>query len=120
MNKGIAAWFIVLCSFILIIAACTNNNVSNTEPEKDSPPTPTEETVIKDNVPDTPDGSTDVIPVKFTFYGNYDWMSSGTFGDTPSTKWIVENKKVEIEPINSGGAAAAKLNTMIASNTLQI
>src|SRR5690554_6750415 len=93
MNRLMIMVIMILCCWLLVVS-CSNN--------KDS---------IEEN-------HTDVKAVTFTFYGNYDWMSNGTFGETPSTQWIVDHKKVKIEPINSGGAAAAKLNTMIASNTL--
>ncbi|CAM3477663.1 extracellular solute-binding protein [Marinicrinis lubricantis] len=57
-------------------------------------------------------------PVEFSFYGNYDWYTMPEWGGDKATAWIKENMKVNIEAINSGGNAAQKLNTMIASNEL--
>ncbi|GAA0336795.1 hypothetical protein GCM10008967_28880 [Bacillus carboniphilus] len=57
-------------------------------------------------------------PLEFSFYGHYDWMVSDPWAENEATKWIKENKLVTIEPIQSGGAAAQKLNTMIASKEL--
>jgi len=57
-------------------------------------------------------------PVKFTFYGNYDWYTMYPWGQDAATKWIQDNKKVMVEAIESGGAALQKFNTMIASNQL--
>jgi putative aldouronate transport system substrate-binding protein len=57
-------------------------------------------------------------PLEISFYGNYDWYTMPSWGEDISTKWIKDNKKVDIKPIQSGGAAATKLNTMIATNEL--
>jgi putative aldouronate transport system substrate-binding protein len=57
-------------------------------------------------------------PLEFTFYGNYDWYTMPNWGDDLATKWIKENKKVNVIPVQSGGDAKTKYNTMIASNEL--
>lgn len=57
-------------------------------------------------------------PVDFTFYGHYDWYTMPTWGGDVASKWIQDNKKVNVTAINSGGNAAQKLNTMIASKDL--
>jgi putative aldouronate transport system substrate-binding protein len=57
-------------------------------------------------------------PLEISFYGNYDWYTMPPWGEDISTKWIKENKKVDVKAIHSGGAAATKLNTMIATNEL--
>ncbi|MCE5170508.1 extracellular solute-binding protein [Paenibacillus profundus] len=56
--------------------------------------------------------------IAFSFYGNYDWYTMPPWGKDLATKWIRENKKVEITAISSGGNAKQKLNTMIASDEL--
>ncbi|WP_337100188.1 extracellular solute-binding protein [Paenibacillus sp. YIM B09110] len=57
-------------------------------------------------------------PFTFTYYVNYDWWTTEPWGANPNSKWVQENKKVTVEPIQSGGAAAQKLSTMIASKEL--
>jgi len=57
-------------------------------------------------------------PLRFTFYGHYDWYTMPNWGEDLATKWIQENKKVTVEPISSGGNAKQKLNTMIVSGEL--
>jgi putative aldouronate transport system substrate-binding protein len=57
-------------------------------------------------------------PLEYTMYGNYDWYTMPQWGDDLATKWIQENKKVNVVPVNSGGNAKQKLNTMIASGEL--
>ncbi|CAM4338576.1 extracellular solute-binding protein [Paenibacillus tarimensis] len=57
-------------------------------------------------------------PLDFSFYGHYDWYTMPPWGEDASTKWIKENKQVNIKAIHSGGSAAQKLNTMIATNDL--
>jgi putative aldouronate transport system substrate-binding protein len=57
-------------------------------------------------------------PLEFTLYGNYDWYTMPTWGDDLATKWIKENKKVNVIAVQSGGDAKTKYTTMIASNEL--
>jgi len=63
-------------------------------------------------------GKEEEKPYTFSFYVNYDWAVTEPWGQDPVTKWLIENKKIKIEPVQSGGAAEAKLNTMIASKSL--
>lgn len=57
-------------------------------------------------------------PLTFSFYGNYDWWTTEPWGVNPNSKWVLDNLKVTVDPIQSGGAAAQKLSTMIASKEL--
>ncbi|GGF62148.1 ABC transporter substrate-binding protein [Paenibacillus albidus] len=57
-------------------------------------------------------------PLEFSFYGHYDWYTMPNWGEDLSSKWIKENKKVNIVPISSGGNAKQKLSTMIVSGEL--
>lgn len=57
-------------------------------------------------------------PVDFSFYGHYDWYTMKPWGGDITTKWIQDNKKVNIEAVQSGGNADQKFNTMVASKDL--
>lgn len=57
-------------------------------------------------------------PLEIELYGHYDWFSMPAWGGDPATKWILDNMKVTIKPILSGGKANQKLNTLIAGGTL--
>jgi putative aldouronate transport system substrate-binding protein len=57
-------------------------------------------------------------PTNFTYYVNYDWWTTEPWGASPNSKWVQDNLKVTVEPIQSGGAASQKLSTMIASQKL--
>lgn len=57
-------------------------------------------------------------PVNFSFYANYDWYVTDPWGVDPSTQWVKDNLKVNVTPVQSGGAAQQKLNTMIVSDSL--
>ncbi|MFF2885448.1 extracellular solute-binding protein [Paenibacillus sp. NPDC057967] len=57
-------------------------------------------------------------PFNFTYYVNYDWWTTEPWGASPNSKWVQDNLHVTVEPIQSGGAAAQKLSTMIASKEL--
>ncbi|MFB9827587.1 ABC transporter substrate-binding protein, partial [Lederbergia wuyishanensis] len=50
--------------------------------------------------------------LEYTMYGHYDWYTMPPWGEDVATKWIKENKKVNVKPISSGGNAAQKFNTM--------
>ncbi|MCM3271816.1 extracellular solute-binding protein [Paenibacillus elgii] len=56
--------------------------------------------------------------LEFSFYGHYDWYTMPPWGADPATKWIKDNKKINVVPISSGGNAKQKMNTMIASGNL--
>jgi len=57
-------------------------------------------------------------PLSFSFYLNYDWAVTDPWADNPATKWILDNKKVTVVPVQSGGAAQQKFSTMQASGDL--
>lgn len=57
-------------------------------------------------------------PLDFTLYGHYDWYTMPEWGGDITSTWIKDNKKVNVTPIHSGGAAPEKLNTMIATGEL--
>ncbi|RIX60571.1 extracellular solute-binding protein [Paenibacillus nanensis] len=57
-------------------------------------------------------------PFTFTYYVNYDWWTTEPWGASPNSKWVQDNLHITVEPIQSGGAAAQKLSTMIASKEL--
>jgi len=56
--------------------------------------------------------------LEYTMYGHYDWYTMPTWGEDAASKWIKENKKVNVKGVSSGGNAAQKFNTMIVSNEL--
>lgn len=57
-------------------------------------------------------------PLELSFYGHYDWYTMPPWGEDAASKWIKENKKVNVTAVHSGGSAAQKLNTMLASKEL--
>lgn len=58
-------------------------------------------------------------PLKFSLYMNYDYMAAKPWAQgSPIEEWIRDNKKVEIEYMDPGGAASQRMVTMIASNSL--
>ncbi|MFC0216588.1 extracellular solute-binding protein [Paenibacillus chartarius] len=59
-----------------------------------------------------------VKPVDFSLFVNYDWYTSPNWLERPQGKWITDNLKVTIDPVQSNGAAAQKLNAMIVANKL--
>lgn len=59
-----------------------------------------------------------VKPVRFTVFVNYDWYTAPTWEGRPHSRWISDNLKVTLTPVQSSGAAAQKLNAMIVSDQL--
>ncbi len=100
---------LLLISVLILLTACNRGDEPNASPSNDG--------ANPDNAAVADDGS-GIKPVTFNFYGHYDWLTTAPWGDNEATKWIQENRKVTVEPIQSGGASAEKLNTMIVSNNL--
>ncbi|MCG7406218.1 extracellular solute-binding protein [Paenibacillus sp. ACRRX] len=57
-------------------------------------------------------------PLEVSFYGNYGWYQMPKWGKDTATKWILDNKKLNVTAVSSGGNNAQKLQTMIAGNEL--
>jgi putative aldouronate transport system substrate-binding protein len=103
-----------------LLAACSgNNNEGANAPAETAAPT-AQNTETASPSPETAAGglAASVKPVNFTTFVNYDWYTAPTWAQTPQGKWITENLKVTLEPVQSNGAAAQKLNAMIVSNQL--
>jgi len=47
--------------------------------------------------------------LEFSYYHHYSWYTMPNWGEDPASKWILENKKVKINAISSGGDAEAKM-----------
>lgn len=99
---------------VLLLAGCSGSPAGTDNPgaKPEDPPKGTEAPKTEDKY---------VLgenPLEFTFYGHYDWYTMPPWGEDISTKWIKENKKVNVVPVHSGGNAAQKFNTMIASTKL--
>ncbi len=93
MKKFVVSLFILSLAFVLL--ACTDEKATTKE--------------------DVVFGEDDLT---FSFYGHYDWMTTDPWAENEATKWIKENLKVTVKPIQSGGKAVQKLNSMIASTNL--
>lgn len=111
--------FMLLLLTSLFITACSGTNEGNNKPSPSADPSP-EATASAEP---TTDPASAVFqlgsePLEFSFYGNYDWMVTEPWGVDPSSQWVKDNFKINVTPIQSGGAAQQKLNTMIVSDTL--
>lgn len=114
VNKAFLSTLSVTVVTALALAGCSGSNNANNEPPAN-----------KGNNGGN-EGSEQVSevyelgkePLEFSFYGHYDWYTMPVWGEDLATKWIKENKKVNVVPISSGGAAKNKLSTMIVSKEL--
>ncbi|MDR6879465.1 extracellular solute-binding protein [Bacillus sp. 3255] len=57
-------------------------------------------------------------PLAYSFYSNYDFASPIGYGNDVTTKWLKENKKLNLIEIGSNGNAKQKFGAMVASNDL--
>ncbi|MGE7052209.1 extracellular solute-binding protein, partial [Paenibacillus glucanolyticus] len=116
MKKGEKKLLSALSVTLVIVMAlmgCSGSGGNTASPKSDSPSSQNNET------PST--GDAFVLgekPLEFSFYGYYDWYTMPDWGADLATKWIQENKKVNVVPVSSGGVAKNKLSTMIVSGEL--
>lgn len=109
MRKRIRWVSLLFVSVLVFLTACGGGDKPDASQENNGGTTDTEAV--------TDDGS-GIKPVTFSFYGHYDWLTTAPWAENEATKWIQENRKVTVEPVQSGGAATEKFNTMIVSNNL--
>lgn len=112
-----AAGYVVL-AVAMLLAGCTGNSGEGNQGTEAPSAGPSEASGPSET---NSSGESFVLgsePIEFSFYGHYDWYSMPEWGGDEASKWIKDNMKVNITAINSGGNAAQKLNTMIASGTL--
>ncbi|BBI31410.1 extracellular solute-binding protein [Cohnella abietis] len=122
-KKSASFLLISLLSIGLLLSACSSKNENSSPspsqsasaPNASSPESTPEETSSPEVAGDV---QAKVKPVKFSLFVNYDWYTAPTWEERPQAKWITDNLKVTLEPVQSNGAAAQKLNAMIVSNGL--
>ncbi|MCD1261316.1 extracellular solute-binding protein [Paenibacillus athensensis] len=105
-----------LLSAGLTLSACSSDTASPAPSASPAATTAAETTAPSANP--NADAQSKVKPIEFSMYVNYDWVTFHKWDDLPHTKWITENLKVKVDPIEPNGAAAQKLNSMIVSNEL--
>jgi putative aldouronate transport system substrate-binding protein len=127
-KKSASLLIVSLLSIGLLLSACSSNtnNTNDSSPASSQPASATTESspeaAATESASISPevngDTQTKVKPVEFSLFVNYDWYTAPTWIERPQAKWITDNLKVTLNPIQSNGAAAQKLNTMIVSNEL--
>lgn len=111
-KKTLTSTMAALLAGAMLLAGCSGGTSGKTttetpkEPEKAETPKTESKYVVGEN------------PLDFSFYGHYDWYTMPPWGGDDASKFIKETMKVNVTPVHSGGNAAQKFNTMIASNAL--
>ncbi|MFC4102628.1 extracellular solute-binding protein [Paenibacillus xanthanilyticus] len=116
MKSSLLAAMSVMLVLVVALTACTGSNGGNAPKDEGE----------KTNEASSNQGETSTSgvyelgkePLEFSFYGHYDWYTMPEWGADQATKWIKDNKKVNVVPVSSGGAAKNKLSTMIVSGEL--
>ncbi|RAW09537.1 ABC transporter substrate-binding protein [Paenibacillus taichungensis] len=104
-KKNLLSGLSVTLIIVMALMGCSGSGGNTASQEKDYPVS----------------GDTFVLgekPLEFSFYGHYDWYTMPDWGKDAATKWIKENKKIDVVPISSGGVAKNKLSTMIVAGEL--
>lgn len=110
-KKTLTSTMAALLAGAMMLAGCSGGTggktTGGTEPSKEADTSKTESKyVVGEN------------PLEFSLYGHYDWYTMPQWGGDEASKYIKEDMKVNVTPVHSGGNAAQKFNTMIASNSL--
>lgn len=104
-------------SLMIGLTGCTGGNNSPSNPANSA----NNANTANSKSPDAAEGGGYVLgeqPLEFSFYGHYDWYTMPNWGEDLSSKWIKDNKQVNVVPVSSGGNAKQKLSTMIVSGEL--
>lgn len=104
-------------SAALMISGCTGGGEGQSPSTNESANTK-EQMKISEAVSPNADPRSKIRPVSFTQFVNYDWYTAPTWEERPHGKWITDELGVVMEPIQSNGAAATKLNSMIVAKKL--
>lgn len=115
-RRSLIVTLVFLCTTAIVMTGCSNSNDGKTS--ESSTPKTEEKTDNKEGAAGSDKFELGSSQVDFTFYGHYDWYTMPAWGGDEASKWIKDNEKVNVTAINSGGNAAQKLNTMIASKEL--
>lgn len=112
---------VMMIALTMMLTACSGGNGGTPNKPANTPantPSSTNQPEEKgsETTDNTPKGK--VKPVTFTQYVNYDWFTALSWLERPQGKWITDNLGVTVEPVQSNGAAATKLNSMIVSKSL--
>ncbi|MCU6710737.1 extracellular solute-binding protein [Paenibacillus sp. J5C_2022] len=105
-------WFSILMVLMMgvgLVSGCGNSE-SNSK-NKETPP------VSSPEKEDSQSNETEEKELSFTFFMNRD-VADPPWGEDSTSKWIQENKKVNIDYIPSNGNAKQKLNTLIVGEDL--
>lgn len=80
-------------SLLLLLTACSGGGNSGASQNTNGEPS---------NSGTVADDGSGIKPVTFSFYGNYDWLTTAPWAENEATRWIQENRKVTVEPVQSG------------------
>jgi len=125
LRKKSFHWLLIMTvGATMALSACSD---SKDEPKKEQQPAAQTETAAEGSgdttkedaaEPVSEDVKAKVKPVTFSNFVNYDWYTAPTWNERPHAQWITDNLGVTMEAVQSNGAAASKLNSMIVSNQL--
>ncbi|BBI31992.1 extracellular solute-binding protein [Cohnella abietis] len=114
-KKAVFVSLALLLMLTVVLSACAGKKESK---EGNNPPSESSSESTSSETPESGLYEVGKEPLEFSFYGHYDWYSMPKWGEDVASKWIKENKKVNIKAIQSANNAKQKLNTMLASKDL--
>lgn len=117
-KKKLSSMISILTVFA-VLAGCGGNNSSAPAASPTVEPEKTEEAATTATEAPAPDlYELGKEPLEVSFYGNYGWYQMPKWGKDAASKWILDNKKINVTAISSGGNSPQKLQTMIVGNEL--
>jgi len=121
--KSPILWVALILLMVTVLAGCNSgkeNKVSESKPAATTPASSSQAGPSQsspDNGPVSTDGSFKE-PLEMSWFVVYDWVTITPWGEDLSTKWIKDNKNVQINWVAANGAAEQNFNNMVVSNSL--
>ncbi|MFC4778810.1 extracellular solute-binding protein [Paenibacillus sp. GCM10023252] len=112
-KKVVGSVLVLLLTATATLTACSNSNDKNTPANNGGT-----NNGGKEGTEQSAAFTLGSQPLNFSFYGNYDWMTTAPWGEDIPSQWLRDEMKITVEPIQSGGAAQQKMSTMLAGDDL--
>ncbi|MGI6141373.1 MAG: extracellular solute-binding protein [Caldicoprobacterales bacterium] len=116
LKKSLSIALMMVLVLTTLLAGCGGDNKTPaTNADKSTPPATSNANNEQPGASAWELGSEEL---EFSYYHHYGWYTMPNWGEDPASKWILENKKVKINAISSGGDAEAKMSTILISGEL--
>ncbi|MFD0586413.1 extracellular solute-binding protein [Paenibacillus sp. GCM10027627] len=118
MKKSKSLLLIVSAVLLLstILSACSNSG-NKSEPSASTSPSASAD-AGSSAAPETTAWEFGSEPLEFSLFFHYSWVDFLGMDDYPATKWLKENKKLNIVPVQANGSNTELMTTMMSGGNL--